>query len=121
MKRIFISMPMAGKSQLGIESERNRIIEWCQREWIGEDLVFAPLMSEFEAKANPPVRCLGWSIQQLGMADIVIFSPDWEKTRGCKVEHLICELYDRPYIDLGHTDNPDMVYAVRSRSAGSEE
>lgn len=29
-------------------------------------------------------------------ADLVVFAPDWHTARGCRIEHLVCELYGIP-------------------------
>lgn len=43
---------------------------------------------------------LGKSISMLAEADVVIFHPEWKTTRGCLIEHMICALYDIPYVEL---------------------
>ena len=103
MKRIFISLPMRGRTELGIEQERHAIEEWCRGNWRNEDLLFIPPLSRLQTDANPIVCNLGLSIQLIGRSDLVIFSPDWQKAAGCRVEHLVCQEYDIPHIELDHT------------------
>ena len=43
---------------------------------------------------------LGKSIVMLAEADVVIFHPEWKTARGCLIEHMICALYDIPYVEL---------------------
>lgn len=33
-------------------------------------------------------------------ADLILFTPDWETSDRCKLEHQICETYNLTYIDL---------------------
>lgn len=40
---------------------------------------------------------LGESIKLLDKADLVIFSNDYDKAKGCKVERKLCQLYGIPY------------------------
>ena len=40
-----------------------------------------------------PVVYLAKSIEKLAEADIAVFTPGWEKARGCRIEHQIAEEY----------------------------
>lgn len=41
---------------------------------------------------------LAESIRYLGKADMAVFGKGWSKSGGCRVEHLVCEEYDIPYL-----------------------
>lgn len=112
MKRIFVSLPMRGRSELGIEQERHMIEEWCRRQWIHDELLFVPPLTYIQANTNPIVYNLGLSIQHMGLADMVVFSPDWRKAAGCRVEHHVCEDYGIHYLELGHTEDPGAAYKI---------
>lgn len=43
---------------------------------------------------------LGNSLKLMRTADLVVFHKDWRSARGCIIEHRVCELYDKPYIEL---------------------
>lgn len=103
---------MSGRSELGIEQERHMIEEWCEKEWMHDELLFVPSLTYLQANTNPIVYNLGLSIQHMGLSDLVVFSPDWTKARGCKVEHLVCQEYDIPYVELGHTEDPSAAYKI---------
>lgn len=117
MKRIFISLPMRGRSELGIEQERHMIEEWCRKEYINDEILFVPPLTYIQANINPIVYNLGLSIQHMGLSDLVIFSPDWRKAAGCKVEHLVCQEYHIPYIELCHTEDPSTSYKILFKKA----
>jgi hypothetical protein len=60
---------------------------------------------------NPSVWCLGRSIESLGEADLVVFDPEWRTARGCILEHMVCALYNIPYVDMSmdYSSNEDSV------------
>ncbi len=42
---------------------------------------------------------MGRGLQILAQADIVIFAKDWEKARGCKIEHDVAVAYGKTVIE----------------------
>lgn len=62
MKKLFISQPMKGKTNEEIEAERAKAVE--------------------EAKA-----VLNDDVEVISVADAAYFAKDWDKYRGCKIEH----------------------------------
>lgn len=101
--KIFISMPMAGKSDARIVSEfkeiKQEILKTCKEaEFI--DSIFSNF--DLENNGNTPIHYLGRSIELLADADIVYFAKGWQRARGCRVEHLVAELYGkmRKYAEL---------------------
>lgn len=102
MKKLFVSQPMNGLTADEIVAERNRIVLAVQ-EHEGESM--EPLKSYFtnfhddDAK-NRSVYCLGCAITILADADVAAFGPGWQDARGCKIEHLICERYGIPTIEV---------------------
>ena len=44
----------------------------------------------FDGEPKTPLWYLGESIKLLGQADIAYFCKDWEKYRGCCIEHECC-------------------------------
>ena len=120
MKRIFISLPMRGRTELGIEQERFMIENWCRKRWLYEELLFVPSLTYVQANVNPRVYNLGLIIQHLGLSDLVIFSPDWRKAAGCRIEHAVCEEYGIDYIDLAHTEDSSTAYRVLFEKIGDD-
>ena len=49
---------------------------------------------------EPSAWYLGKSILMLSEADLVVFDADWSNARGCIIEHMICALYNIPYVDI---------------------
>ena len=116
--RVFISQPMGGLSELGIEQLRSRILDWAPRV-IGMDecLVEIPKMAKWQADSSHPVYCLGHSIQDMSRANVVIFAPGWDKARGCLVENAVCKAYKIPHIELEVDENGYLKVARREAYA----
>lgn len=107
MKRVFISMPMADKTEAEIKNERATIIERITRflqSESGEELYIIDSYidipeSELEGK-NTGLMYLGKSIELLAGADIAVFAPGYENARGCVCEFTAAEKYGIRVIKL---------------------
>ena len=84
--KLFISQPMAGKTDKEILDERERVIRNVKELF-------------FDGEPKTPLWCLGESIKLLGQADIAYFCKDWEKYRGCCIEHECCVRYSIKHIE----------------------
>lgn len=107
MKKLFISLPMAGKSE---EEIRNKMAEYKENaEYLmGEEL---ELIDTFivngpdEHIKDPGLWCLGESIMKMAEADVVYFGRGWRSARGCIVEYeaayryKVLRIEDSPYWD----------------------
>lgn len=107
MKKLFISLPMAGVSE---EEIRKRIAEYKENaEYLmGEEL---ELIDTFivngpdENIKDPGLWYLGKSIMMMAEADVVYFGRGWRSARGCIVEYeaayryKILRIEDAPYWD----------------------
>lgn len=96
----FISQSMCGKTQEEILLKRNSIIAKTLDYFLCKENKIAIPVNSFIKNAEKvnPLFCLGNAIQSLSGADIAIFANDWEKSRGCQIEHLCCEKYEIPII-----------------------
>ena len=85
MKKLFISQPMKDKTNEEIKVERERII----KEVIDKFGEVEVIDSFFENAPHDvrPLWFLGKSLELLSTADVAYFAKDWEKYRGCKIEH----------------------------------
>ena len=100
MKKVFISMPMNGKTDEEIvkefKSTKKRVLELfdgCQ--------VIDSVFSNFDLdnNANTPIYYLGRSIELLADADVVYFAKGWEQARGCLIEYQIAKTYGKTYVE----------------------
>lgn len=98
MKRIFISQPMHGLSDMEILKERGRIIKKL-RKIIKEPFEIIDSFFENTPTKITPLWYLGRSIEKMSYADIIFFAKDWEKNRGCVIEHECADKYGYYYIE----------------------
>lgn len=101
MKKIFVSVPMNGRDEIEILNTRDRIIKSLKK------VCNCELLETYYRDDAPPEASrlwyLGRSIQDLGLADLVIFAPGWQYAKGCVTEHHVCEVYNIPYVDWADT------------------
>lgn len=88
MKKVFVSLPMNGRTDEEILKEREDCFERA-KDILGED---AELIDTF-IKEDPPEGCniglwyLAKSLELMASADIVYLAPGWTEARGCIIEH----------------------------------
>ena len=98
MKKLFISQPMHGKTDTEIENERIKAIEDAKAV-LKEDVEVIDSFFKGAPVDVRPLWFLGKSIELLSQADIVYFTKDWDKYRGCKIEHICAIEYDLNIIE----------------------
>ena len=92
-KKIMISQPMRGKSEEQIRSEREELVKRLQEE--GHEVVDTIFPEESPKDCDTAIYYLAKSIETIGKVDIVVFMPNWEKARGCVIEHQVAVSYDK--------------------------
>lgn len=107
MKKLFVSLPMAG---LTTEEIRNKMIKYKEKaeRIMGEKLeLIDTVIAEAPADIkNRDVWCLGKSIMMMADADVVYFGDGWREARGCIAESVVAYRYkilrieDDPYWDI---------------------
>lgn len=103
MKKLFISQPMKDKTDTEIKEERNRIIDQVKNNYkeTGEEIEVIDSFFEGAPHDAKPLWFLGKSFELLSTADIAYFAKDWEKYRGCKMEHTACKEYGIEIMEYG--------------------
>lgn len=92
-KQLFISQPMSGLSDEEITEKRQEAIVTAMDIMKESEVkVLDSFQKGVPAEANP-VYYLGESVKILSQANVAYFVKGWESSKGCRVEHLICELY----------------------------
>ena len=86
MKKLFISQPMKGKTDEEIISERNKAVEEAKKA-VNDDVTIIDSLFQGTPADAKPLWFLGKSIELLSTADVAYFAKDWDKFRGCKLEH----------------------------------
>lgn len=90
MSRVFISQPMGGKTNLEIKKERRELVKELNKQ--GLEVLNTILDLGDNATS---LQYLAKSIEIMDSADIVLFMPDWEKARGCVIEHEVALRYGK--------------------------
>lgn len=89
MKKIFISQPMKGQSDIEIRKERKRIIEKLYNIGYKPENTYIIDSTSHEVvpdNVNSALWYLGKSLQLLSSADIAVFANGWNEARGCLIE-----------------------------------
>lgn len=84
--KLFISQPMRDKTNEEIKEEREKIIKEVEK-LFGEVEVIDSFFENAPHDAKP-LWFLGKSLELLSTADIAYFAKDWDKYRGCRIEHI---------------------------------
>ena len=87
--KVAISQPMRGKTREQIEEERARLVKAIESS--GNKYVNTILTEK--QQENPPMWCLGASLQKMSKCDVVLFMPGCHDARGCKLELEACSAY----------------------------
>lgn len=91
--KIMISQPMNGKTEEQIRKEREKIVSKLEKMcWEVVDTIFA---EESPKDCDTALYYLSKSIEAIGKVDAVMFMNGWQKARGCKIEHEICQQYGK--------------------------
>lgn len=90
MSKVFISQPMSGKTNLEIKRERRELVKELNKQG------FEVLNTILDLGDNATsLQYLAKSIEIMDSADIVLFMPNWEKARGCVIEHEVALKYGK--------------------------
>ena len=92
MIKVFISQPMRSRPQDDILKEREVIEVIIKTLFAEQDVYFIDSFIQGAKDVNP-LFCLGHSLMALSKADIAVFAPGWDKSRGCKIEWKCCVEY----------------------------
>lgn len=101
MKKVFISQPMNGLSDLQISKDRARVIEGLYNYgYRPDEITVIDTFIEENApdNVNSGLWYLGKSLELLADADIVVFAKGWRNARGCRIEFKCAEEYEISYI-----------------------
>lgn len=85
--KIFVSIPMANKTEEEIKSEFERVSKLYNAE------VIDSFITEDKPQNVNNVWYLGISLTLMSHADMVYFCKGWKNANGCVIEHLCAEKY----------------------------
>lgn len=90
MKRAFISMPMAGKSDEQVKEEMDELKAIVES--AGYQVADSIVADSDEAK-NKPLFYLSKSLEILSSCDVLFMAEGWEYARGCRLERQAADKY----------------------------
>lgn len=90
--KVFISQPMRDKTDEQIKEERAKAVSRIKEKY-NEDVEIIDSFFENAPHNAKPLWFLGKSLELLANADVAYFCKDWEKYRGCKIEHTCAKEY----------------------------
>lgn len=97
MKKLFISIPMKGRTEYEIATEMDSILKEVKL-FHGQDIELIDTYIK-DAPANASsLWYIGESIKLLGEADIVYFADEWMHFNGCIIEHECAIRYGKTII-----------------------
>lgn len=103
MKRIFLSLPMSGRSDEEVNAEYFKMVDNITTSKIfgDEELIFDWNFDYVPKKnASPvvtePLLYLGHAIQKMAYCDGVYFGEGWTRARGCQIEREVAYTYGMP-------------------------
>lgn len=86
-KKLFISQPMKGKTDVEILQVREQAIKSAER-YLGEKVEVIDSFFRGAPAEAAPLWYLAKSLELLATADVAYFAKGWENARGCKIENL---------------------------------
>ena len=103
MKKVFISQPMAGRTEKEIMGERLDVMDKLAKAYPGARFkITESYFGDFAANAertdagNVPLKYLSRALWMLADCDIAYFCDGWENARGCRIEHEAALAYSVP-------------------------
>ena len=84
--RVYISVPMRGRTDAEILNERRKAIEIVKADNPYEDIKVINNFFMEESRNDNPLWCLGESFKKLSTADSAFFGKGWQDARGCRIE-----------------------------------
>lgn len=91
--KIFISQPMADKTDEQILMERCRAVQTIREKYGKEDVKVLDSFFQGAPHNAKPLWFLARSIMILSQADVAYFIGDWRNYRGCKAENMLAHEY----------------------------
>lgn len=99
--KVFISQLMNGKTDEEIITERDRISDIIRKKYPNNEIEIIQSFIPRTKDICKSLVCLSHALRYLADADLAVFGKDWQKCRGCRIEHSCCVEYgiDTIYLD----------------------
>lgn len=91
--KIFVSMPMNGKTDERIREDFEEKKKYLKERWgFNPEMVIDSIIGDGITNL---VKYLATSIDLMADADLVFFALGWEQARGCRIEHEVAVAYGK--------------------------
>ncbi len=94
--KVFISIPMRGKSTEEIVKTRSQIFKQVKKDFPEDKLELLDQIIEEDCPfkgSDAGIWYLAKSIEIMAEAELVVFAPHWHLAPGCRAEKFIAESY----------------------------
>lgn len=98
--KVFLSQPMRDKTAAEIKQQRAHIEIYLKSKLKEPFEILDTFFDYKEEKGNTPLRYLSRSLEMLASADLAVFTRDYDKARGCKIEYECAKRYGIPILIL---------------------
>ena len=86
---------MTGKPDNEILAEREVCLTFLKTMYPEHEIsLIDNFIPDFKGKY---IERIGETVKLLAQADIIVFTEDWEKSTGCRIEHYCCEECNIPF------------------------
>ena len=114
--KAMISQPMRGKTEEEIVAQRDKARSFLTN--LGYQFVntlftdewYSPEKMKERGVENVPLCFLAKSLENMSQCHVAYFCKDWEKYRGCRIEHEVAKEYGLKIlyeVDIEKMDNKD--------------
>ena len=97
--RVFVSVPVRGRSDAEVAAEKQAVLERVRNAYPNDTLELIDSNVTEDAPMDGDragVWYLGKSLELLATADLAVFADGWRDARGCRIERAVCEAYNIP-------------------------
>lgn len=102
--KVFISMKMQSKGTEQVRQEMAKVFDYIKSKLPEAELIDSLIDDadkEIALKGDDMAcRYLAKSIELMAGADIVFFVNNWESARGCSVERIVAEAYNKLCVEI---------------------
>ena len=96
--KVFISQPMAGRTDEEITAERIKAISTVEKRYPACYVMGIDSFTKDALNNSDPITELGKCVSLMADADVVVFCNGWVDSKGCNVEHEVADQYGIPCV-----------------------
>lgn len=100
MKKIFISQPFHGRTEEEIFTERQNLLYILKKNY-NEEIEVIDQYHQIKPEGAGSLYYISQDILMMEKADIIVFAPYWNLSRGCRIEHMIATEYGMTILECG--------------------